>query len=82
MTTPPRNLADVALGRRCPVCRAPQLADCRNLPAGVIHGARLLRKPRLTDRGRVVLWMVALTLAAGLGMYAPLWDSLPWAVTP
>jgi hypothetical protein len=36
----------------------------------------------LTPRGRFVAYAVMFLLAGALGACAPLWDAMPWAVTP
>jgi hypothetical protein len=37
---------------------------------------------RLTRRGRVLLTVFAFVAAAGIGFCDPLWQAVPWAVTP
>jgi hypothetical protein len=37
---------------------------------------------RLTPRGWRVLTITCCLAGFALGMYAPLWDAMPWAVTP
>lgn len=89
--TPPRTLADVALERRCPSCRAFPLEDCRGIPAGFVHGSRMLTPAaavppplKLTRRGRVAAWAVVgvfLAAAAWVGANDAIWSAMPWAVT-
>ena len=37
---------------------------------------------RLTRRGYVAAYVVAFVCSAALGACSPLWDAVPWAVTP